>query len=165
MKRIAVFPGSFDPITLGHVDILNRALPLFDKVIVAIGENAAKKSLFTLEDRLTWIRDIFGSQDQVEVDHYEGLTTDYCVRKGAQYLIRGLRSISDFDYERTIAQLNRELEIDVETIFLVSKPAHIHISSTMVREILRHQGNAERFLPGKISQKIINAMEQTYDKQ
>lgn len=159
MKRIAVFPGSFDPITLGHVDIINRAILLFDKVIVGVGENSAKKNLFSLENRLTWIRDIFGSEDLVDVDHYRGLTTDYCKRVGARFLIRGLRSTSDFDYERTIAQLNMDLQRDMETVFLVSRPSHSHISSTIVREILKNKGEAELFLPGKISQKIIKAME------
>lgn len=159
MNRIAVFPGSFDPITLGHVDVINRALPLFDKVIIAIGVNSAKQSLFSLENRLEWIRKIFAGHDDIEVEHYQGLTTDYCNRKNARFLVRGLRSTADFGYERTIAQLNKDLEPDIETIFLVSRPAHVHISSTIVREILKNNGNAEQFLPGKVSQKIVAAME------
>lgn len=161
MNRIAVFPGSFDPITLGHVDVINRALPLFDKVIIAIGVNSAKQSLFSLENRLEWIRKIFAGQDDIEVEYYQGLTTDYCNRKNARFLVRGLRSTADFGYERAIAQLNKDLEPDIETIFLVSRPAHVHISSTIVREILKNNGNAEQFLPGKVSQKIVAAMGDT----
>ena len=116
MTRIAVFPGSFDPITKGHEDLIRRALPLFDKVIVAIGVNAEKKYMFPLEKRINWIKNTFASETNLEVHNYEGLTVDYCLNIGAQYIIRGLRDSRDFEFEKSIAQMNRELAPKIETI-------------------------------------------------
>ncbi len=150
MTKIAVFPGSFDPITVGHVDLVNRALPLFDKIIVAIGTNAQKKYLFDLDQRINWLKAVFAEEPKVEVDHFENLTAHYCRRIGANYLLRGLRNASDFDYEKTISQLNNIIGEGLETIFLISQPAFSHISSTIVREIIKGKGDASPFLPAEV---------------
>lgn len=148
--KVAVFPGSFDPITVGHVDIIRRAAPLFDEIRVAIGENSQKSYLYPLKTRLTWLEDVFTSFDNVAIDHYEGLTAHYCREIGAKYMIRGLRNASDFDYEKTISQLNQIVGGDLETVFFISRPAFSHISSTIVREILKGGGDATPFLPEQI---------------
>lgn len=150
MKRIAVFPGSFDPITRGHVDILNRAVPLFDEIIIAIGENSQKKTLYSLEQRKAWIEAVFSNESKVRVDSYHGLTVHYCKEKNADFLIRGLRNSSDFDYEKTISQLNFMVG-EIETVFLISRPEYSHISSTIVREIIKGKGDASKLLPEEIN--------------
>lgn len=153
--KIAVFPGSFDPITTGHVDLVRRYLPLFDKIVVAVGINSTKKSsLFSLEQRLEWLNKVFDSYDKVEVGHFVGLTVHYCKQIKANYLLRGLRNASDFDYEKTISQLNSIVGENIETVFLISRPEFSHISSTIVREIIKGNGDASPFLPKEI--KIIN---------
>lgn len=149
--KIAVFPGSFDPITIGHVSMINRALPLFDKVVIAIGINTSKNKLFSLEQRINWIQEVFKNESKVEVKRFEGLTVDFCKQIGAQYIIRGLRNSSDFDYEKTIAQLNGELNPEVETLFFISHPMHSHISSTIVREIIRVKGDASSLVPKEVN--------------
>jgi len=146
-RRKAVFPGSFDPITTGHVDLVKRALPLFDEIIVAIGVNSQKQTLFSVEERKQWIERVFESEPKVKVDIFEGLTVHYCKKVDAHYLLRGLRNASDFDYEKTISQLNHIVGENVETLFLISKPEFSHISSTIVREIIKGGGNAKPFLP------------------
>lgn len=148
--KIAVFPGSFDPITNGHIDIIQRALPLFDKIIVAIGTNSVKKTLFSLEQRKQWLEDVFAKVDKVEVGEFEGLTVHYCDKVGAKYLIRGLRNGSDFDYEKTISQLNNIVGDNIDTVFFISKPEFSHISSTIVREIIKGHGDTSSFLPEEI---------------
>lgn len=148
--RIAVFPGSFDPITIGHVDLVKRALPLFDKIIVAVGINASKKYLFTLEQRVQWLHDVFDQFPSVEVDQFENLTAHYCKRIGARYLLRGLRNASDFDYEKTISQLNHIVGDGIETVFLIAQPEFSHISSTIVREIIVGGADATPFIPEAI---------------
>lgn len=148
--KIAVFPGSFDPITSGHVALVHRGLPLFDKVIVAIGVNSQKQSLFSLEQRIQWIKDVFADCPNVEVDTFERLTAHYCQRVGANYILRGLRNASDFDYEKTISQLNSIVGKGLETVFLISEPEHSHISSTIVREIIKGGGDASAFLPKEV---------------
>ncbi|NUN99016.1 MAG: pantetheine-phosphate adenylyltransferase [Saprospiraceae bacterium] len=150
MSHIAVFPGSFDPITTGHADLVRRALPLFDQIIVAIGVNSQKQTLFSLEQRMTWIKDVFADEPKVRVDWFENLTAHYCKRIGARYLLRGLRNASDFDYEKTISQLNHIVGGGLETIFLISDPAYSHISSTIVREIIKGGGDASPFLPAEV---------------
>lgn len=147
MKRICLFPGTFDPLTLGHVDIINRALPLFDKIIVGIGLNASKAPMFTAEQRLQWIRDIYKDEDRVEGAVYEGLTIDYCKKIGANFILRGIRYVSDFEYEKTIADANRTLDRTIETIFLTGEPKYTSVASTIVRDILRNGGDASLFLP------------------
>jgi len=146
-RRKAVFPGSFDPITTGHVDLVKRALPLFDEIIVAIGVNSQKQTLFSVEERKQWIERVFENEPKVTVDIFEGLTVHFCKKVSAHYLLRGLRNASDFDYEKTISQLNHIVGDNVETLFLISKPEFSHISSTIVREIIKGGGNAKPFLP------------------
>lgn len=150
-EKICVFPGSFDPITSGHVDIVKRALPLFDRVVVAIGINSQKNYLFSLEQRLNWLEKVFEDEPKVEIGSFEGLTVNYCKQIGARYLLRGLRNASDFDYEKTISQLNQIIGDELETIFLISRPEYSHISSTIVREIIKAKGNASPFLPEQIN--------------
>lgn len=147
MTKIAVFPGSFDPITTGHFDIVQRAMPLFDKIVVAIGVNSQKNYLFTLEQRMAWLKAVFADYPNVEVATFDGLTAHYCNKIGADYLLRGLRNASDFDYEKTISQLNNIVGQGIETVFWISQPAYSHISSTIVREIIKGGGDARPFLP------------------
>lgn len=147
----AVFPGSFDPITVGHVDVVNRALPLFDKVIIAIGVNTQKKYLFELEERKRWIEKVFEGNAKVEVDTYEGLTINYCKNIGAEYIVRGIRSAADFEYEKTIAHLNNAMQANIETILILSKPELAPISSTIVREIIVGKGDVSKFVPKEIA--------------
>lgn len=148
--KIAVFPGSFDPITTGHVDLVKRALPLFDQIVVAVGVNTVKKNLFSLEQRLEWLRQVFAGYPNVRVDYFEKLTAHYCLRIGARYLLRGLRNGSDFDYEKTISQLNHIVGGGIDTVFLIAQPEFSHISSTIVREIIVGGGDASPFLPKEI---------------
>ncbi|MBO2525610.1 MAG: pantetheine-phosphate adenylyltransferase [Bacteroidetes bacterium] len=139
--RIAVFPGSFDPLTKGHEEIIRKALPLFDKIYVAIGENANKKYCFPLEKRQQWIRQVFFQESAVEVAVYEGLTVDFCRKVKAQFILRGLRNPLDFQYEKDIAEANRRLAPEIESVFLLSSPELAHVSSSLVRELYHHQGN------------------------
>ena len=148
--KIAVFPGSFDPITIGHVDLVSRALPLFDQIIIAVGVNTHKKYLFSLEQRMDWLRQVFAHYPNVGVDYFENLTAHYCQRIGARYLLRGLRNASDFDYEKTISQLNHIVGGGIETVFLIAQPEFSHISSTIVREIIVGGGDATPFIPAEI---------------
>lgn len=148
--KIAVFPGSFDPITIGHVDLVTRALPLFDKIVVAVGVNTTKKTQFSLEQRLEWLNQVFAEYPQIDVDHFQNLTAHYCRRIGARYLLRGLRNASDFDYEKTISQLNHIVGDGIETVFLIAQPHLSHISSTIVREIIIGGGDASPFIPSQI---------------
>lgn len=145
--RIALFPGSFDPITIAHVDILKRALPLFDKIVVGIGLNSSKQSYLTGEKREEIVKSVFADTDKVEVRLYEGLTVDFCKEINATYMVRGIRSVGDFEYERAIAQINQTMMPEMETIFILSKPEYSAISSTIVRDILRNHGNVSPFLP------------------
>ncbi len=148
--KIAVFPGSFDPITKGHVDLVRRALPIFDQIVVAVGENTQKKTLFDLDQRMKWLRNVFAQEQKVVLDHFEGLTVDFCKKIHARYLLRGLRNASDFDYEKTISQLNHIIGDRLETVFLISRPEYSHISSTIVKEIIKGGGDASPFLPPEI---------------
>ena len=148
--KIAVFPGSFDPITVGHVDLVRRALPLFDRIIVAVGVNTTKKYLFSLEQRLKWLHQVFEHDEQISVDYFDNLTAHYCQRIGARYLLRGLRNAADFDYEKTISQLNHIVGGGIETVFLIAQPEYSHISSTIVREIIVGGCDATPFIPKKI---------------
>lgn len=150
MNRIAVFPGSFDPITIGHESIIRRSLDLFDKVIVAIGVNSQKNNLFSVEQRKSWIEKIFENESKIEVDAYQGMTIDYCVKKNARYILRGLRTSADFEFERGIAQMNHAMINEIETIFIVSNPEYSAINSTIVRDIIRNGGQAQQFVPKEI---------------
>jgi len=151
MARIAVFPGSFDPITLGHMDIIARAAPLFDKIIVAIGTNSSKNYMFTLEQRKKFIADAIVKFDNVEVEDYNGLTVDYCREKDASYILRGLRNPADFEFEKAIAHTNRAItNHDIETIFLLTSSGKSYISSSIVRDVMRNGGNYTILVPDAV---------------
>src|SRR5262245_32839838 len=147
MQRICLFPGTFDPVTLGHVDIIDRAIPLFDKIVVGIGKNTTKEPMFSPEQRLQWINEIYKKQPLVEGAIYEGLTVDFCRKVNANFILRGIRYVSDFEYEKTIADANRTLDKSIETIFLTCEPKYTSVASTIVRDILRNGGDASHFLP------------------
>jgi len=149
--KIAVFPGSFDPITIGHVSLIKRAIPLFDKIIIGIGMNTSKNKLYSLDQRIDWINKVFEKEETVSVQKFDGLTVDFCRKIGAKYIVRGLRNSSDFDYEKTIAQLNHELNDEIETMFFISRPKYSHISSTIVREIIRVKGDASSLVPEEVN--------------
>jgi pantetheine-phosphate adenylyltransferase len=149
--RICLFPGTFDPVTLGHVDIINRAIPLFDKIIVGIGLNTSKSPMFSPDQRLEWIKEIYKDEERVEGAVYEGLTVNFCKTIGAHFILRGIRYVSDFEYEKTIADANRTLDKTIETIFLTGEPKYTSVASTIVRDIIRNGGNAEPFLPEVVS--------------
>lgn len=146
MSKTALFPGSFDPVTVGHVEVISRALELFDKVIVGVGHNSSKSYMFPLQDRVKWIRDSFENVPQVEVATYSGLTVDFCKKSGARFILRGLRTSADFEFERSIAQMNYYLDNGIETVFLLSSPQYAPLSSTIVRDIIRNGGNAGPFV-------------------
>ncbi|MCF8407287.1 MAG: pantetheine-phosphate adenylyltransferase [Chitinophagaceae bacterium] len=147
MQRICLFPGTFDPVTLGHIDIIDRSLPLFDKVVVGIGINASKNPMFTADQRKQWFEDIYKNQPQVEVAIYDGLTVKFCQSIGANFILRGIRYVSDFEYEKTIADANRTMDRQIETIFLTGEPKYTSVASTIVRDIIRNGGDASPFLP------------------
>lgn len=150
MQRICLFPGTFDPITKGHVDVIERSVGLFDKLIIGIGINSSKQPMFTVEQRCDWIREIFKDEPRIEVSGYEGLTIDYCKKINANYILRGIRYISDFEYEKAIADMNRMLAPEVETVFLTCSPVFSTISSTLVRDVIRNKGNVSLFVPEEV---------------
>jgi pantetheine-phosphate adenylyltransferase len=151
MNKVALFPGSFDPFTKGHENIIKRALPLFDKIIIAIGVNSSKGNFFSLEKRLAMIRHLYHDEPRISVESYDSLTVEYCRKAGAGYILRGLRTSSDFEYERAIAQTNRKMQPGIETVFLLTTPELTPINSTIVREILRYGGDYTHFLPEGIN--------------
>jgi len=153
MKKVAVFPGSFDPFTIGHEAIIRRAINLFDEIIIAIGANALKKNFYSLETRKEMISKVFENEPRVSVDHYEGLTVDYCLKKRASYLLRGLRTSADFEFERAIGQVNKAMEPAIESVFLLTEPEHSFINSTIVRDIIINGGDASRFVTSAINLK------------
>lgn len=150
MERICLFPGTFDPITLGHVDIIERAVQLFDKLIIGVGINSSKQPMFSVEQRTEWIIEVFKNDPRVIVTGYEGLTVDYCHKVNAQFILRGIRYVTDFEYEKAIADMNRMLAPDIETVFLTCSPLYSTISSTLVRDVARHGGNAAMFVPKEV---------------
>ncbi len=158
MKKIAVFPGSFDPFTVGHESVVRRSLTIFDEIIIAIGLNTNKKGYYPLENRLSWIKEVFEDEPNVKVVRYRGLTVDFCKSVDARFLLRGLRTAADFEYERAIAQVNKAMNAGIESVFMLTSPEHTYVNSSIVRDILRHKGNARKFLPGKdsLKEKIIN---------
>ena len=147
MQRICLFPGTFDPVTLGHVDVIERAVKLFDKLVIGIGINSSKQPMFSVEQRTGWIQEVFKNEPRIEVTGYEGLTVDFCRKIDAQFILRGIRYVSDFEYEKAIADMNRMLVPDIETIFLTCSPLYSTISSTLVRDVIRNGGNAGMFMP------------------
>jgi pantetheine-phosphate adenylyltransferase len=150
-NRTAIFPGSFDPLTLGHVDVIQRALPLFDHLVIAIGVNADKKYMYSLEERKKIIQDTFRGINNIEVVHYEGLTVDFCQKVGAQFILRGLRNPADFEFEKAIAHTNRTLS-DIETVFLLTASATSFISSSIVRDVIRNHGDYIKLVPASVMQ-------------
>jgi pantetheine-phosphate adenylyltransferase len=151
MRRIALFPGSFDPFTNGHLDVVKRGLSLFDEVIIALGNNSSKQRYLPIEQMITIIRELFKGESRITVEAYQGLTAEYARQKGARYLLRGLRNTTDFEYENTIAQANRHVNQDLETVFLITSPALAAISSSIIREIHQFGGNVDDFIPFRIS--------------
>ena len=154
MSRIALFPGTFDPITIGHLDIIHRALPLFDKLVIGIGRNANKSAMFSEEQRMKWIKEIFTNNPKVTVAVYEGLTVECCRRVGANFIVRGIRYVNDFEYEKAIADMNRSLDKDIETVFLTCLPQYTSVASTLVRDVIRNGGDARQFLPEAVAKDI-----------
>ncbi len=151
MHRSALFPGTFDPITIGHLDIIQRALPLFDRLIIGIGRNANKSAMFSEEQRLRWIKEIYNNQPNVEAVVYEGLTVDCCKRVNANFILRGIRYVNDFEYEKAIADMNRSMDNHIETVFLTCLPQYTSVASTLVRDVIRNGGDASQFLPDLVA--------------
>jgi pantetheine-phosphate adenylyltransferase len=149
--RICLFPGTFDPVTLGHTDIINRALPLFDKFVIGIGRNVNKEPMFSEEKRLSWLRQIYTNEPKVEVLAYDGLTVECCKKIGATFVLRGIRYVNDFEYEKAIADMNRSLDHNVETIFLTCLPQFTSVASTLVRDVIRNRGDVTQFLPKEVA--------------
>lgn len=156
-ERIAVFPGSFDPFTIGHCSIIKRAIPMFDKIIVAIGINEDKQSFFSVEQKFNWVKKIFIDNDNVLVDIFNSLTIEYAKKTGAKFLLRGLRTSADFEFERQIGQVNKSLYPEIESIYLLTLPEHTFISSTIVREIIKYKGDVSQFVPKIIADEIHNS--------
>jgi len=154
MQRIALFPGTFDPITIGHMDIINRAQPLFDKLFIGIGRNAKKVSMFSEEKRIQWIKEIFTGNPKVEVIPYDGLTVHCCRQVGARFILRGIRYVNDFEYEKAIADMNRSLDNDIETVFLTCLPQYTSVASTLVRDVLQNGGDVRQFLPEVVAKSL-----------
>ncbi len=150
MTKIAIFPGSFSPFTVGHQSIVDRALPLFDKIIISIGINSEKNQYFSIEERLQWIKDVYGNNPKIEIKFYEGLTVDFCKKENANYILRGLRDSQDFKFEKGIAQMNKDLNKEVETIFIITPPEISHISSSIIRDIIKNGGDVSKFIPKEI---------------
>ena len=151
MDKIAVFPGSFDPFTVGHESIVKRALGLFDRVIIAVGENAEKKNLFSIEMRLKMISKVFQGESRVEITRFSGLTIEFCRRYNARYIVRGLRTAADFDYERAMGHMNWKMAPEIDTVFLLTSTEHTPVNSTIVRDIIKHGGDASMFVPASIN--------------
>ena len=155
--HICLFPGTFDPITLGHTDIINRALPLFDKVVIGIGRNINKAPMFSDQQRIDWLNQIYEGNDKVEAVLYDGLTVNCCKEIGANFILRGIRYVNDFEYEKAIADMNRSLEQHIETIFLTCLPQYTSVASTLVRDVLRNGGDVSQFLPTVVNESIKTA--------
>ncbi|PZP48803.1 MAG: pantetheine-phosphate adenylyltransferase [Pseudopedobacter saltans] len=156
MEKIALFPGTFDPVTLGHLDIAKRALSLFDKVVIGIGTNIAKVPMYSVEQRKQWLDEIFIDEPRIETNVYEGLTVDFCQKINAKFIVRGIRFVSDFEYEKMIADMNRSLDDSIETIFLTCLPIYNSVASTMVRDVIKNNGDASQFLPDVVKKTIYN---------
>lgn len=151
MEKLAIFPGSFDPFTIGHEEIVRRALKMFDRIIIAVGVNAGKQEYLDIHTRIRIIQKVFHDMPEVLVEGYTGLTVDYCRKKGARFIVRGLRTAADFEYERAVGQINRAIGSEIETVFLLTSPQRTFISSSIVKDILINGGNADEFLPSNIT--------------
>ena len=154
MERICLFPGTFDPLTLGHTDIIDRALPLFDKFIIGIGVNMNKEPMFSEEKRLGWLREIYKNNPKVEAVTYDGLTVECCKKHNARFILRGIRYVNDFEYEKAIADMNRSLDHNIETIFLTCLPQFTSVASTLVRNVLQNGGDVSPFLPPEVAKTL-----------
>jgi pantetheine-phosphate adenylyltransferase len=155
MQKTAIFPGSFDPFTIGHENIVRRALNLFDKIYIAIGYNANKKDFFPVDQRIQWVRSVFAEEQRIEVVSYEGLTVDFAKEMAANFILRGIRTAADFEYERAIAQVNKAMS-GIDTVFLLTSPEHTPVNSSIVRDILKHGGDASQFIPERIKIQVTN---------
>lgn len=153
-QKVCLFPGTFDPVTLGHTDIINRALPLFEKLIIGLGRNTNKNTLFSEAQRLDWIREIYKDEKKIDVIAYDGLTVDCCKRVGATYLLRGIRYVNDFEYEKAIADMNRSISDGIETIFLTCLPIYTSVASTLIRDVYINGGIVSQFLPEPVNRTL-----------
>lgn len=151
MAKIAVFPGSFSPFTIGHKSIVERGLLIFDKIIIAIGKNNEKKHFFSINDRIQWIQNVYLKHPKIKVKAYQGLTVDFCKKEGANFILRGLRNSNDFKFEKNISQTNKQLNNEIETIFLMTPPELSHISSSIIRDIIKNGGDVSKFIPKEIN--------------
>lgn len=154
MQRIALFPGTFDPVTFGHLDIIERSLPLFDKLFIGIGVNTNKAPMFSAEMRVAWLNDLFKNESKIEAIMYEGLTVECCKNVGANYILRGIRYVNDFEYEKAIADMNRSLDGHIETIFLTCLPKFTSVASTLVRDVIKNGGDVSQFVPDVVLKTI-----------
>jgi pantetheine-phosphate adenylyltransferase len=154
--NICLFPGTFDPVTLGHIDIILRAKPLFETIIIGVGRNSSKTPMFSAEQRLQWFEDIFKDEPGITAEIYEGLTINFCKKVGARFILRGIRYVSDFEYEKAIADANRTLDKGIETFFLTGEPKYTSVGSTIVRDIIRNGGDASPFLPDAVIESLKN---------
>jgi pantetheine-phosphate adenylyltransferase len=150
MQRICLFPGTFDPITLGHKDVIDRAIDLFDELVVGIGKNSSKTPMFSLEQRVEWIKDLYKDQPKVKVQTYDGLTINFCKDINARFILRGIRGIGDFEYEKAIADVNRLMNKEVETVFLVCSPQYSTTASSLVRDVIKYGGDASQLVPAQV---------------
>lgn len=157
MQRICLFPGTFDPVTLGHTDIIDRALHLFDQMVIGVGVNATKVPMFPAEQRIGWMQEIYKDQPKVKVMAYEGLTVKFCQSIGARFILRGVRSFTDFEYEKAIAEVNRMMDPQIETFFLNSSPQVGTLASTLVRDVIRNGGDASKLVPAAVWQGLKKA--------
>lgn len=154
MGRVCLFPGTFDPVTLGHTDIIHRSLPLFDKMYIGLGRNSNKTTLFSEQQRLDWLNEIYKDESKIEVLGYDGLTVDCCRNVGATYILRGIRYVNDFEYEKAIADMNRSISDGIETIFLTCLPKFTSVASTLIRDVYRNKGNVAEFLPEPVNKSL-----------
>ena len=152
--RIALFPGTFDPVTFGHVDIIERALPLFDKLYIGIGTNANKLPMFSDKQRKQWLEEIFKSESKIRTVVYDGLTVECCKKIKPNYIVRGIRYVNDFEYEKAIADMNRSLDENIETVFLTCLPKYTSVASTLVRDVIRNGGDVSQFVPDVVLRTI-----------
>ena len=151
MSKIAIFPGSFSPFTIGHQSVINRALPLFDKIVISVGINSEKPQYFSIEERMQWIKNVYNNNPKIDVKQYKGLTVDFCKKENANYILRGLRNSHDFKFEKNIAHMNKELNPNIETIFIITPPEISHISSSIIRDIIKNGGDVSKFIPKEIN--------------
>lgn len=152
--RIALFPGTFDPVTFGHIDIIERSLPLFDKLYIGIGMNSNKVPMYSEKTRMAWLNEIFRDEPKIEAVIYDGLTVECCKRVKANYILRGIRYVNDFEYEKAIADMNRSLDAHIETIFLTCLPKFTSVASTLVRDVIRNGGDVSQFVPDAVLRTI-----------